>query len=222
MDERGLINVRLHGPLGDRYGRDHWFFIGSTAEAIEALDANFPGFKADLLKFQRYAVHLDGDWFLDETAPKDLGQLPVSRSIDLYPVIEGRIVGLLVPVFTAIGLSVTAATIVSGVLVAGLLIGVSYLLSPKPKKKTAPDSPKSADSYIFSGPENVIEQGVAVPLIYGRPFVGSVVVSAGLEVAEMVPPSAGGLAARLEVEDLPLLTQSVPASGMRIWRTKNA
>lgn len=45
-----------------------------------------------------------------------------------------------------------------------------------------PDSPIGSDeSYLFDGPENNIQQGVAVPLLYGQLMVGGSVINYGLE-----------------------------------------
>lgn len=45
-----------------------------------------------------------------------------------------------------------------------------------------PDSPiGSEESYLFDGPENNIQQGVAVPLLYGQLMVGGSVINYGLE-----------------------------------------
>ena len=38
------------------------------------------------------------------------------------------------------------------------------------------------ESYSFSGIQNVSKQGVAVPVVYGETIVGSVVISAGIDV----------------------------------------
>ena len=184
-----LITVRLHGPLGDQYGAEHRFQISSPREAIAALDANFPGFKRDFFKIGRYGLLVDGDW-RDETNCPDVANAPISKEIDICPIIEGRLhIPITMAVAAVIGPGVVATTIGSAITLA-LLVGVSLLLSPKPKKATGRDGSKN-ENYIFSGPENVTEQGVPVPLVYGRCFVGSVVVSAGLEVSENLGTTSG-------------------------------
>jgi predicted phage tail protein len=184
-----LVTVRLHGPLADTYGGEHRFAVRSPREAIDALDANYPGFRRDFLKTQFYGVLADGDW-REPGEGFDVATSPVARELDFAPMIEGRITGTIVAGLGLIGITGVAATILAGVITVGLLVGVSLLLAPKPKKKTSEDSKKD-ESYMFSGPENVTEQGVAVPLVYGRCFVGSVVVSAGLEVADQFIASSG-------------------------------
>lgn len=176
-----LVTVRLHGPLGERYGGEHRFAIASPREAVAALDANYPGFRRDFLATPEYALLVDGDW-RDGSMP-DVAVSPIGREIDFCPVIEGRIFAPIVAGLGALGLGTVAANILGGIIATALMVGVSMLLAPKPQKKTATDTKKD-ENYAFSGPENVTEQGVAVPLIYGTCFVGSVVISAGLEVAD--------------------------------------
>lgn len=184
-----LVDVRLHGPLATQYGAEHRFAISSPREAIEALDANFPGFRRDFLAVGHYGLLVDGDW-RDETNCQDVANSPISRELDICPIIEGRIFAPIVAAVTAVtGITGIAATLIGGVITLGLLVGASLLLSPKPKK-TDRDETKN-ENYIFSGPENVTEQGVPVPLVYGRCFVGSVVVSAGLEVSENLGTTTG-------------------------------
>jgi predicted phage tail protein len=176
-----LVDVRLHGPLAAQYGAEHRFAISSPREAIEALDANFPGFRRDFLAIGHYGLLVDGDW-RDETNCQDVANSPIARELDICPIIEGRIFAPILSLTTAlVGAGVTA-NVLAGVITLGLLVGASLLLSPKPKK-TSRDENKN-ENYIFSGPDNVTEQGAPVPLVYGRCFVGSVVVSAGLEVSE--------------------------------------
>lgn len=183
-----IVTVRLHGPLA-KYGEEHRFAISSPREAIAALDANFPGFQRDFHAIGHYALLVDGDW-RDETNCPDVANSPISREIDICPVIEGRIFAPILSLVSTVVTSTVAANVIAGAITLGLMVGASLLLSPKPKKPTSADSNKN-ENYIFSGPENVTEQGAAVPLVYGRCFVGSVVVSAGLEVSENLGTTSG-------------------------------
>ena len=89
-----------------------------------------------------------------------------------------------------------AAGFVGSVGVALALSGVSQLLTPTPQlgqvgnlstgvgsrfastENTELDPQKS---YSFSGIQNTSKQGVPVPLIYGETYVGSIVISAGID-----------------------------------------
>ena len=77
------------------------------------------------------------------------------------------------------GLVAAAGTIGIGL----MLTGVAQMLSPAPKPvKSATDAPTQLESNSFSGIANTNRQGVPVPIAYGRVFVGSSVISAGLDV----------------------------------------
>lgn len=179
-----LVNVHLYGPLADKFGAHHEFAISTPREAVVALDANYPGFFAAYVEHARYVVIADDDARDDETVV-----YPVSREVHIAPVIEGRaFLGPMV-VGWALGIAATTVTaqILGGLLMAGLLMGLSMLLTPKPKE--AKDTTKD-ENYSFTGPENVTGQGVAVPLCYGRVYAGSVVISAGLELATDIAPAS--------------------------------
>lgn len=179
-----LVNVHLHGPLADKFGAHHAFAIRTPAEAVHALDANYPGFIAAFVAHERYGIVADDD-VRDDVS---IGY-PVSREIHFVPVIEGRyfigpaIIGSLL----GIGAATATAQILGGLLMAGLMMGLSMLLTPRPKAK---DETKKDESYSFTGPENTTGQGVAVPLCYGRVFCGSVVISAGLEIGSDIAPAS--------------------------------
>lgn len=187
-----LVTVRLHGVLADTYGAEHRFAISSPREAIQALDANYPGFRRDFLKHPQYALLADGDW-RDESNCPDVANAPVAKELDIVPFVEGRnFIPIIAGAITAVSggaIAGTAATILAGVITLGLSLGVSLLLAPKAKKTNRDD--RKDESYMFSGPENVTEQGVPVPLVYGRLIVGSVVVSAGLEVSDNLGTAGG-------------------------------
>lgn len=76
----------------------------------------------------------------------------------------------------AAGLAAAAGTIGIGL----VLTGVAQMLSPTPKPPSFEEAQK-LDSFTFSGIVNVGRQGVPVPIVLGRAYAGSVVVSAGLD-----------------------------------------
>ncbi len=62
---------------------------------------------------------------------------------------------------------------------AGLVLGgISQLLTPVPK---APPEANKLQSFSFSGIQQTTQQGGPIPIIYGKCFVGSAVLSAGLD-----------------------------------------
>lgn len=79
------------------------------------------------------------------------------------------------------GASLAAA---AGTIGIGLtLYGVAQMLSPTPGLTTV-EEPSLLESASFSGIQQTSRQGVPVPIAYGRVFVGSAVISAGLDVVQ--------------------------------------
>ena len=86
-----------------------------------------------------------------------------------------------------------ASSIIGSIGVALVFGGVAQMLAPTPQMgqvgTTSPSTFGTTEnteldpqkSYSFSGIQNTSQQGVPVPLIYGETFVGSVVISAGID-----------------------------------------
>lgn len=183
-----LVEINLYPPLSDKFGKQHHFAVKNAREAVAALDANYEGFAMEFAKLEEYWVICDDDHFEGELA----AIAPAGKSIHLVPTIGGNgplggiLVGAVIPALKG----TLAAQILGGLLMSALFIGLSMLIAPKPKEK----DDKKNENYAFTGVENVSGQGVAVPLVYGRVFAGSVVISAGLELGgdfvPLVPPPA--------------------------------
>ena len=98
---------------------------------------------------------------------------------------------------TGFVLGAGAAAVIGSVGVALVLGGVSQLLSPTPQLGQIGPASQSLggrntttegtemdpqESYSFSGIQNTSRQGTPVPVVYGETIVGSVVISAGIDV----------------------------------------
>lgn len=70
--------------------------------------------------------------------------------------------------------------------VALIIGGVAQSLAPSPRVDDYGQRADERPSFLFNGAVNVNAQGVAIPVIYGRTVVGSVVISAGL-TTENIP-----------------------------------
>jgi predicted phage tail protein len=68
-----------------------------------------------------------------------------------------------------------------------VLGGVAELISPQPSMTGLERGKEAArlESFTFSGIVNTSQQGMPVPIVYGRAFVGSAVLSSGLDVAQL-------------------------------------
>ena len=90
---------------------------------------------------------------------------------------------------TAVALT-TLGVALSGMGAALVLGGVAQALSPAPVQSTTVtergrDAAKF-ESFTFSGIVNTAKQGLPVPIAYGRVFVGSAVLSSGLDVDQLI------------------------------------
>ena len=103
-------------------------------------------------------------------------------------------------VTTVAGAAVAAATAVSAIPVVGSIAtavvtdlaigGITSLLAPTPAVVEGPSpvgdtDPQMANSYSFSGIQNVSVSGVSVAIIYGEVFTGSVVISSGVDTVQV-------------------------------------
>jgi predicted phage tail protein len=97
----------------------------------------------------------------------------------------------------AFTLGAAASTVIGSIGVSLILGGVSQLLSPTPQLGQIGPASQSLggrntttegtemdpqESYSFSGIQNTSRQGTPVPVVYGETIVGSVVISAGIDV----------------------------------------
>jgi len=185
--------VKVYGELKERLGgRDTFKFnVFTPAEAIKALMSNFAGLDKWFINSEqdgiRYKVLL-GDHALSEDNLEEF----------FYPWSEKDVFHI-IPIFSGSGFWDDAFNFIKGVggvvlagvgivtgnswmvqLGVGLAIhGVVNLLTPDPPKPPAPD--QLLESFSFSGIEQTTKQGGAVPVCYGKCFIGSSVLSAGIE-----------------------------------------
>lgn len=198
--------VKVYGALREKLGQCRFEFVAETpAQALRALIANFPDLEKWLIDSERdgvgYRVTV-GKERVTESNPDSL-HLPWSERevFSITPVLTGAggggvgqiLVGaalvaasLLIPA-AAFGLtSMLGVGLIGGGLI---LSGVSTLISPTPSLSAGPSSrvgvrDKDAvrlESFSFSGIVNTTKQGLPVPIIYGRAFTGSAVLSVGIE-----------------------------------------
>jgi len=64
-------------------------------------------------------------------------------------------------------------------------MGIAQAISPQPSLDSTLDESAQLESFSFSNVVNTSKQGLPVPIAYGRVFVGSAVISSGLDVDEV-------------------------------------
>jgi predicted phage tail protein len=194
-----LREIKIYGRLAKFLGRRVFRAeVASAAEAVRFLVTNFPELEKHMAD-QHYRVSVGGhDLSLDELH-NPAGQ----QQIKIVPVLAGAgsmtriligaalIVGSFFTGGATIGLFGLAAPLAVSTVMLGLgaslvLGGVAQMLSP------VPDIPKGAGSdndprksYSFSSIQNTSRQGTPVPVVYGETIVGSVVISAGIDIAQV-------------------------------------
>jgi predicted phage tail protein len=111
----------------------------------------------------------------------------VTAAILLAPV-GGGFLGLGAGALTSAGFTLggAASIAIGGIGAAMILGGVAQALSPAPVQSTSTfergREAAKLESFSFSGIVNTAKQGLPVPIAYGRVFVGSAVISSGLDV----------------------------------------
>lgn len=83
-----------------------------------------------------------------------------------------------------------ASTLIGGMGIALIAGGIAQAISPAPVASTSTfergREAAKMESFTFSGIVNTAKQGLPVPICYGRCFVGSAVLSSGLDVDQLL------------------------------------
>jgi predicted phage tail protein len=190
----GLREIRLHGSLGAQFGRVHRLAVSTPREAAMALCAVLPGFRSAFLgagNQARYHV-LIGRGAARYDIDRDEVDAPVGHAapIAFVPLVGGRKKGWGRVVLGAVLMAVGAYTGQAWLVQIGAslaLAGVSQLLSPQ--RQAGPPRPEDTPGYAFDGIVNTTQQGLPVPVAFGRCLVGSAVISAGLSTDDVVIPA---------------------------------
>jgi len=69
--------------------------------------------------------------------------------------------------------------------IALVLGGIAQAISPQPELDSTVDESVQLESFTFSNVVNTSRQGMPCPIAYGRLFVGSAVLSSGLDVDQV-------------------------------------
>ena len=88
--------------------------------------------------------------------------------------------------FVGTGAVPSALAAAAGNIGIGLVfMGIAQTLSPQPSLDSTLDESAQLESFSFSNVVNTSKQGLPVPIAYGRVFVGSAIISSGLDVDEV-------------------------------------
>ena len=202
-----LVKVKLHGVLGSKLGQKEWNLnVSSVNEAIYAINTN-TDFKLRKILLDHQKSNIKYGVFVNRKNLQNNRKIKTStlflrhknlKTIDIVPVVEGAFIGLLASVFGAGLLAFSGNALVANLAMILLFTGLSDMLSkpPEPPEMRRITNPSSdpvslGESYLFSGPQNVINEGGPVPVGYGRLIVGSQVILAAYDVERILTEDAG-------------------------------
>jgi len=211
--------VKVYGALRKRLGQCRFEFeVDTPAQAIKALCVNFPGLDKWLIDSEQTGMGFRVTVGKERITPEDasVAVLPWSERdvFSIAPVVAGAGgrgglgsilagVGLVALAFVTGGATIgllglaapVAVSSVLGTVGASLILGgVAQMLSPQPDISALQRGKEAArlESFTFSGIVNTSKQGLPVPIVYGRAFVGSAVLSSGLDVAQLKSGDTSG------------------------------
>ena len=208
-----LNKIKVYGKLRQDLGCSYFeAAVNSPLEALRFLRANFPNLE-NYMSFQYYKVKMNGNNITEqELSLKSQGTIQIipiaTGSIPAVLGVGAIMGGGAIAGATVAGSGFLGATLI-GKLTVGAAIGgaltsigtsmvvgsVTKMLTPT-QKITYPTSTQSTginrsdatledSNYNFSGITNVSRAGVTLPVVYGEIFVGSVLVSNGVDTDQL-------------------------------------
>ena len=193
--------VKVYGALRKRLGQCRFEFdVNTPAQAIKALCVNFPGLDKWLIDSEQdgigYRVAVGKEKATEENVAPLLMPFSEKEVFSITPVIagagqgSGQIIAGLALIAVSIAVPAAALGLKSmlsiGLLGGSLLLqGIAQAISPQPNLDSTLDESVQLESFTFSNVVNTQRQGMPVPIAYGRLFVGSAVLSSGLDVDQV-------------------------------------
>ena len=204
--------VKVYGALRELLGQCRFELdVVTPGQAIKALCANFPQLERWLLDSEKdgvaYRVTVGKQKATEEDvsplllpfgerevfsitpviagAGRGVGQVLIGAALIATAIVFAPAAGGFLGVAGAGGLSAGVSVAVGSVGLSLVLGGVAQMLSPTQSfEQRKFEEAQQLDSFSFSGIVNTARQGVPVPIVLGRAYAGSVVISSGLDVEQ--------------------------------------
>ena len=201
-----MKTVKVYGQLAKFLGQSIFKFdVATPSEAIQALLVNFKGLDKWLIDNEKdgvaYKVKVGQEKIFKDNVKNLADPFSNKEVFSIRPVIQGAgrgfsrfITGALLLgagflagggfFGSAIAKNLGAISFVKQMGFIMTLSGVAEMLSPQP---TLPDmnQANTLDNFTISGLRNVNTVGTAIPICFGRAFVGSTIISTGLDTDEV-------------------------------------
>jgi len=195
--------VKVYGALRKRLGQCRFEFdVATPAQAIKALCVNFPGLDKWLIDSEQdgigYRVRIGKEVVKEEDMTPLFMPFSEKEVFTITPVVIGAggdrqgfgvgqifIGAALIGASFIPGVGAFAVTALQTVGLSLTLNGIATLVSPQPGLDSTIDEAAQLESFSFSNVVNTSRQGMPCPIAYGRVFVGSAVLSSGLDVDQV-------------------------------------
>lgn len=194
-----MTQVTLHGILAKEFRKTFNLSIKRPKEVFDAISCAHSNFRNRLVELANQGIHfallVDGKKM---TNMEELSVVSNNQQIDIVPLVCGA--GKAGAIIAVIALGVLTGGVGfamgAGVLAGGatlgtaltqigiglVMMGIQMALAPKPKMdRPSADVNSAKQSFLFSSKANVAEQGIPVPVGYGRLRVGSAVIQSTIK-----------------------------------------
>lgn len=207
-----IQKVKLYGILAEKFGEELPIKGDTPTYIIQIMEANFPGQVYSTIRegeFFIWSEDEDGNERGYETE-EDLITSTSDAVLHIMPRLEGAsnqkggimaIIGIVVigvaivmsggtlaAPLASLGSALASGTVWGTVAQLGIglaLSGIGSMLVKPPNLSIDNDPQDSQQSYILSGAVNTMNEGGAVPVLYGAPIVGSTVISGGIDIEQI-------------------------------------
>jgi predicted phage tail protein len=189
--------IHIHGILAKKFGKHFSGFVKDAYSAIKLIDANKNGFFKALMDLNKknifYAIVCDSKVIENEN---DFLEKRNIKTINIIPLIIGSGMAIALAIgFAAKSLGATiAAAVINTIISTAISLGVSFLMSAINKQASPQISQQKiavggatafleskGKSYIFSNKQNLVSQGSAIPVGYGKMKISSNLIFASIK-----------------------------------------
>ena len=184
-----MTQVTLHGILAKEFKKTFSLAIKRPKEVFDAISCTHNNFRHRIVELANQGVHftllVDGKKM---TTIEDLSIVSDNQQIDIIPLVCGAGKAGAIIAVIALGILTGGAGIVlsmsflTNIGVGLVMMGIQMALAPKPKMdRPSADVNSAKQSFLFSSKANTAEQGIPVPVGYGRLRVGSAVIQSTIK-----------------------------------------
>ena len=184
-----MTQVTLHGILAKEFKKTFSLAIKRPKEVFDAISCTHNNFRHRIVELANQGVHftllVDGKKM---ATIEELSIVSDNQQIDIIPLVCGAGKAGAIIAVIALGILTGGAGIVlsmsflTNIGVGLVMMGIQMALAPKPKMdRPSADVNSAKQSFLFSSKANTAEQGIPVPVGYGRLRVGSAVIQSTIK-----------------------------------------